>query len=102
MWVGSCASHEANAGSGPSSADPSVAQAVVTDTSAERRTMKIDTKYWKIYRTDAEGKVIQPPLAEADTPEELWKLHPQLEATTTRFITSARGSTRFKFVEAGD
>ena len=77
MWVGSCASHEANAGSGPSLADPSVAQAVVTDTSGERRTMKIDTKYWKIYRTDAEGKVIQPPLAEADTPEELWKLHPR-------------------------
>ena len=51
----------------------------MTDTSGERRTMKIDTKYWKLYRTDAEGKVIQPPLAEADTPEELWKLLPRLD-----------------------
>jgi hypothetical protein len=32
-------------------------------------------KYWRLYRVGADGKLIQPALAEADTPEELWTIH---------------------------
>ena len=33
------------------------------------------TKYWRLYRVRADGKLIQPALAEGDTPEELLTIH---------------------------
>jgi hypothetical protein len=38
-------------------------------------TEKTPTKYWRLYRVRGDGKLIQPALAEADTPEELWTIH---------------------------
>jgi hypothetical protein len=41
----------------------------------ENKQSTMPAKYWRLYRVGLDGKLIQPALAEADTPEELWTIH---------------------------
>ena len=36
---------------------------------------QLPAKHWRLYRVGPDGRLIQPALAEADTPEELWTIH---------------------------